>query len=289
MPQVWCSPRRPVPAVTEAAILPPMQSVRSTISEMLREVVEFRELLFALVRRDLVLRYRNSLLGFGWAIAMPALYMVVFSVIFTRVAPLETTVPYPIYAYAGLLPWNLFASAQRFAATSLTANPQLVSKVFFPRELLPFGAVVVSFIDFLVATLLLVALMLFYGIGITGAIAFLPLVLVVHLAFTTGVALLVAMANLYYADVKYVMELVLTLWMFGTSVVYPVERVGGTLGAILSLNPMTPIIDAFRSVLVYGSAPSLARLAGAALISFLTLAAGWYAFHRAEFRFAEEV
>lgn len=256
---------------------------------MLGEIIEFRELLFAIVRRDLLLRYRNSLLGFGWAIAMPALYMLVFTVIFTRVAPLETAVPYPIYAYAGLLPWNLFASAQRFAATSLTTNPQLVSKVYFPRELLPFSAVVVSFIDFLVASILLVALMLYYDIGVTGAVVILPVVLLVHLAFTAGVALLVAIANLYYADVKYVLELGLMLWMFGTSVVYPVERIGGSIGAVLALNPMTPIVDAYRDVLVRGSLPSAAPLAMAAGVAFVTLAAGWYVFHRAEFRFAEEL
>ncbi len=256
---------------------------------MLREQIEFRELLRAIVRRDLVLRYNNSVLGFGWAIAMPALYMAIFSVVFTRIAPLDTGFPYALYAYAGLLPWNLFASAQRFSAVSLTVNPHLVTKVYFPREVLPFAAVIVALFDFLVAATVMAALMAYYGIGVTPALAFLPVILLIQLAFTTGVALLVAMANLFYADVKYVLELLLTLWMFATSVVYPVDRVGGTVGRILALNPMTPIIDGYRSVLLRGELPAGPAFFGASVVAVLVLVMGWYVFHRAEFRFAEEL
>ncbi|HVF40404.1 MAG TPA: ABC transporter permease [Gemmatimonadaceae bacterium] len=273
----------------EGATLPSMPSARTTISEMLRELVEFRELLRAIVRRDLVLRYHNSVLGFGWAIAMPALYMVIFTVVFTRVAPLATDIPYPIYAYAGLLPWNLFASAQRFSAISLTVNPHLVTKVYFPREILPFAAVIVALFDFLVASILMAALMAYYDVGVTTAVFFLPVVLLVQLAFTAGVALLVAMANLFYADVKYVLELLLTLWMFATSVVYPIDNVGGTAGRILALNPMTPIVDAYRSVLLRGELPPSGPFIAVAIVAVLTLGVGWYTFHRAEFRLAEEL
>ena len=263
--------------------------MNSAIREMLDEIFEFRELLRAIVRRDLVLRYRNSILGFGWAIAMPLLYMAIFTVVFTRVAPVDTGAPYPLYAYAGLLPWNLFASAQRFGATSLTVNPHLVTKVYFPREILPFGAVIVALFDFLVASVVLIGLMLYYGVGVHWTIVLLPLILLVQLAFTTGVALLVAMGNLFYADVKYVLELLLTVWMFATSVVYPLNGVGGTAGAILALNPMTPLIDAFRSVVLRGELPQPGAFMWATLVAFMTLALGWYVFHRAEFRFAEEL
>ena len=259
------------------------------VSEMWREQVDFRELLWAIVRRDLVLRYRNSFLGFGWAVAMPLLYMLIFTVVFTRLAPLQTGVPYPLYAYAGLLPWNLFASSQRFSAVSLTVNPHLVTKVSFPREILPLAAVIVSLVDFAVASSLLAILMAYYEISIPATALFLPVVVIVQLAFTIGVGLIVAMANLFYADSKYALELGLTVWMFATPVLYPVDQIGGTVGAILRLNPMTPIIDGYRSVLLRGELPPAVPFLAAAVVAFITLGVGWYAFHRAEYRFAEEI
>ena len=119
----------------------------SRITGLIREQLDFRELLWAITRRDLALRYRNAVMGFGWAVAVPLLHMLVFSLIFTRVVRLDTEVPYPLFAFAGLLPWNLFASSLRFGATSLTVNPHLVTKVYFPREVLPFSTVLVSLVD----------------------------------------------------------------------------------------------------------------------------------------------
>ena len=259
------------------------------LSEMVREQAEYVELLRAIVRRDLRLRYQNAILGFGWAVFVPLLQMAIFSVVFTRVAPLDTGVPYPVYAYVGLVPWHMFASALRFAGSSLTANPNLVTKVYFPREVLPFSSVLVALFDFVVASAVLVVLLWFYRIEVGAALLFLPVVVIVQLAFTAGLALVVAMANLFYADVKYVFELLLTLWMFATSVLYPIERIGGTLGSVLLLNPMTPIIDAYRAVLLRNSLPEPGPFLVVAIVSLLTLVVGWVLFHRAEFRFAEEI
>jgi ABC-type polysaccharide/polyol phosphate export permease len=256
---------------------------------MLREQVEFRELLYQMTRRDLLLRYKQTVMGFGWAIFMPVMNMIVFSVIFTRVAPIETGLPYPIFAYCGLLPWNFFASALKFSATSLTGNTSLVTKVYFPREIFPFSAVIVSLVDFAVAAIVLAGLMVYYRIGVSWTIAFLPLVLLVHIAFTAGIALFLAMGNLFYRDVKYLFEIALAVWMFATSVVYPVEQVGGWLGRALALNPMTPIIDAYRAVILRGELPAPVPFALAAVLSAACLAVGWVVFHRAEFQFAENV
>ena len=197
--------------------------------------------------------------------------------------------PYPLYAYCGLVSWNFFASSLRFAVNSLTGNSNLVTKVYFPREIFPFSTVVVSLVDFAVASVVLVLFMVYYGIGVTPAIAFLPVVLVVHVAFTAGVALLLAMANLYYRDVKYLFEVVLTLWMFATSVLYPVSKVGGRLAEVLQLNPMTPIIEAYRSVLLRGDLPAAGPFGLASVMAFTMLAFAWVVFHRAEFEFAEYI
>ena len=263
--------------------------VIGTLRDMLREQVEYRELLASVTRRDLIVRYKQTLMGFGWALLMPLLNMAIFTVIFTRVVPLHTDVPYPVYAYAGLLPWSLFATSLRFAAISLTGNANLVTKVYFPREILPFSAILVALVDFAVASSVLALLMLYYRIPLAPTALFLPVILVVQLAFTAGVALVLAMANLFYRDVKYVFDVLLTVWMLATSVVYPVERVGGQVGALLRLNPMTPIIEAYRLVLLRGELPPPQPFAWAALVAAVTLVAGWVLFHRAEFRFAESI
>jgi lipopolysaccharide transport system permease protein len=266
-----------------------MTAILADVREMLAEQVQYRELLTQMTRRDLLLRYKQTIMGFGWAVFMPLVNTAVFSVIFTRVAPLDTGVPYPLFAYCGLLVWNFFASSLRFSVISLTSNTSLVTKVYFPREIFPFSAVIVCLVDALVGSTVLVALMAYYGIWPSASIVYLPLVVIVHLMFTAGVALLLAMANLFFRDVKYLFEVVITVWMFTTSVLYPVSLVGGRTGALLALNPMTPIVDAYRAVLLFDRAPFDASFGIASLAAFLTLAVAWVVFHRAEFKFAENI
>jgi lipopolysaccharide transport system permease protein len=279
----------PTPLSENASRSGAPSALRADLREMLHELVEYRELLFSLVRRDLLLRYKQTVMGFGWSILMPVTYMVIFSLIFTRVVHLKTDVPYPIYVYAGLLPWNFFASSLRFSVSALTANSTLVTKVYFPRELLPFATILVSLVDFAVGAIVLAGMMVWYHVAIGWPILLLPVVVLVQLIFTAGVTLLLSMGNLYYRDVKYLVEILITLWMFATSVVYPVDRVGGTLAAVLALNPMTPIIDAYRAILLHGKPPALVPSAWAVGISIVLLIVSWVAFHRAEFEFAEKI
>lgn len=163
-----------------------------------------------------------------------------------------------------------------------------MTKVYFPREVLPSSAVLVSLVDFAVGAVPLAGLMVYYGVAPGAAILFLPVVLLVHVVFTTAVALALVMANLYFRDVKYLLEIVLLVWMFGSSVVYPVERLGGLTAAMLRVNLMTPIIDAYRAVLLYGQLPDLMPFAAAAAASVAALAVAWSLFHAAEFTFAEK-
>jgi len=228
-------------------------------------------------------------MGFGWAVFMPLVNTLIFSVIFMRVAPVSTGVPYPLYAYSGLLVWNAFASSLRFAVTSLTANSSLVTKIYFPREIFPLSAVLVTLVDSIVGSVVLAGMMVYYHVPVTSAILLVPVVVLVLLAFTSAIALTLAMANLFYRDVKYLFEVVLTLWMFATSVVYPIELVTGRLGVLLALNPMVPIINAFRSVVIRGAFPDPAPFAAVAGVSVLMLIGAWVVFHRAEFTFAENI
>ncbi len=241
-----------------------------------------------MTRRDLLLRYKQTVMGFGWAIFMPLVNTAVFSVIFTRVAPLEMSMPYPLFAYCGLLAWNFSASSFRFAVQSLTSNASLVTKVYFPREIFPISSVLVSIVDFAVGATVLVALMVYYQVAPTAALLALPWVLAVHIMFTLAISLLLAMANLFYRDVKYLFELVLTVWMFVSAVLYPVSQVGGMMGRLMRINPMTPILEAYRDVLLRGHAPNQAFLVTTIFAAAFLLIA-WVIFHRAEYAFAESV
>ena len=257
--------------------------------EIVGEQYEFRELLYQMTRRDLLLRYKQTIMGFGWAVFMPLINTAVFSVIFTRVAPLEMDMPYPLFAYCGLLCWNFSASSFRFAVTSLTSNASLVTKVYFPREIFPISAVAVSVVDFAVGATVLVAMMIYYHVIPTVAVLALPWVLAVHILFTLSISLALAMANLFYRDVKYLFELVLTVWMFLTAVLYPVSQVGGLTGKIMAINPLTPIIDGYRDVLLRGRLPDPMAFTLTTIVSALLLVIVWVIFHRAESEFAENV
>jgi ABC-type polysaccharide/polyol phosphate export permease len=258
------------------------------VKEMLREQVEYRELLYQMTLRDILLRYKQSVMGFGWAIFMPLVNTAVFSVIFTRVAPVDVGIPYPLFAYSGLLVWNFFASALRFSVSSLTSNTSLVTKIYFPREIFPFSAIIVCAVDSAVASIVLIGMMIYFHTGVSATLLFLPIVIAVHVIFTAGMALILAMANLYFRDVKYLFEAVITIWMFATSVLYPTDLVTGKLGMLVRANPMTPILDAYRAVIFHNQLPAPAFY-GAAALSLVVLGTGWLTFHRAEFSFAENI
>ena len=264
-------------------------NLASQVREMFGEQIEYRELLFQMTLRDLLLRYKQTVMGFGWAVFMPIINTAVFSVIFMRVTQIDTRAPYPLFAYCGFLVWNFFSSSLRFSVSSLTNNSNLVSKVYFPREIFPFSAVLVCLVDLLFGFVVLAALMLYYGYSVTPALAFLPIVVAVSITFTAGVALMLAMSNLFYRDVKHLFEVIVTAWMFASSVAYPVERVGGRLGILLAANPMTQIIEAHRAVVLDGHLPAAAPFAATACASAVVLMVSWHLFHKAEFAFAENI
>lgn len=266
-----------------------MAGLLADLGSTARELIRYRELLLELTRRDLLLRYKQTVMGYGWAISMPVLNMVIFSVIFTRVVRIDTPVAYPVFAYAGLLPWNCFATSLRFCVDSLTRHTPLVTKVYFPREVLPFSAILVCLVDFGVASSVLAALMLFYGVGIHATVLLVPVIVGIQVTLTAALGLLLAMGNLFYRDVKYLFEVLLTAGMFATAVVYPIDRVGGTLGSLLALNPMTHVIDAYRALVLYGQVPPAGPLVATAAFSVALFVVAWVGFHRAQYAFAENV
>jgi ABC-type polysaccharide/polyol phosphate export permease len=266
-----------------------MTTLALDIREMVAEQVRHRDLLLQMTRRDLLLRYKQTLMGFAWATVMPLVNTALFSVIFTRVARVDVSVPYPLFAFSGLLAWNFFASSLKFSSVSLTTNIALVTKVYFPREIFPLSAVLVCLVDTAVASLVLVFLMAHYGVFTPATLPYLPLVVAVHVAFTVGCALLLAMANVFYRDVKYLFDIGLMVWMFATSVLYSVAQVPGRAGALMRANPMTSIIDGYRDVLLFGTSPVTGPFIITAIASVVLLCVAWLIFHRAEYAFAENI
>ena len=267
--------------------------VGSAFTDLLR----YRELLLSLTLRDLRVRYKQSLLGVGWAVLLPLSMMLVFTFVFTRAidasAALGLDIPYALYAYLGLVPWTFYAVSLNGSVNSLVANRNLVTKVYFPREVFPFSCVLSSFVDFSIGGTVLIGLILYfhmtgdYRFSIQPTLLFLPVVIAVQVVLTAGLGMLLAMGNLFYRDVRQVFGVAIQLWMFVSDVVVPVPRDGSTLAKLISLNPMVAIIGAYRGCVIHGRWPDAGPFIYATVVALVLLAGGWLVFRRASYRFAE--
>ena len=263
------------------------------------ELWRYRHLLSTLTVRELRIRYKQSLLGVGWAICVPLSMMLIFTFVFTRAVKLDgdmgIEMPYALFAYVGLVPWTLFASGLNGCVNSLVANRNLVTKVYFPREVLPLSCIGSALVDFCVAWTVLAGLLTYFHVYTdwsfvpSWTILFLPVVVCVQIVLMVGVGMLLAMTNLFYRDVRQVFGVFIQLWMFGTNVVYPLPDDGSWIGRLVAFNPMTPIIAAYRDCIVLGRLPDAASFGYAAAVSAVVLVVGWVCFHRAGFLFAERI
>lgn len=270
-----------------------------TVPSALGELVRYRHLLGCLIWRDIRVRYKQSVLGMAWAVLLPLAMMFIFTFVFTRavnvVDGLRLSMPYPLFAYIGLVPWAFFASSLNQAVNSVVKNQNLVTKVYFPREVFPLASIGSALADFVIAAVVLVGLIGFYHFTSdwhyrpTAALLFLPVVLLFQLLLTCGLAMLLAMANLFYRDVRQMFTAVMQLWMFLTCVVYPIRNDGSLLGMAAMLNPMTPIIQAYRDCIVAGEIPTGRAFWVAGGVSLATCVLGWAAFRRASYKFAEYI
>ena len=254
----------------------------------LSALVTYRELLYNWVLRAIKVRYKQSLLGVAWAVLQPLSLTVIFTLVFTLFARIPTEgIPYPIFSYCALLPWTFFANSLSFATPSLVSNMSLVTKIYFPREIFPLASVLASFFDFLVASVIFLGMMLYYRVSPSPLFLLVPLVLVVQVMLTVGIALLASAINVFYRDVRFVIPLAMQLWMYASPVVYPVSAVPERLQPFYLLNPMAPIIDSYRRVILQGQMPDWPYLGLAALISGLLLVVGYGYFKRVEMEFAD--
>lgn len=269
------------------------------------ELLSYREMVENLVLRDLKIRYKGSVLGFLWSLVNPLLLMLVFTVVFTIMLPNFQIPNFPAFVLCALLPWNFFATSVTMAISSITGNSNLIKKVYFPREILTISSVMANFVNFLLALPVLLAFILLFGRPLTVWIAYLPLLMIAQVAFTLGVALVLATANVFYRDTTVIMEVLLQAWFFLTPVFYPIDllplsvEVAGMALPLRRLtyilNPMASIIASYRSIL-YGftngsppAPPAADFLVRTVITCFIALLVGYRIFTRYSDRFAEEV
>jgi len=262
----------------------------------LRDLWVYRELVYFMTWRDLKVRYKQTLLGAGWAILQPVLKMVVFSLLFGGIAKLEYGMPYPLFNFAALLPWGLFEKALSDAGRSLVTNRSMITKIYFPRMIIPLASVISGLVDFAIAFLVLVGIIAFYhfrpGSNFqfvpTYALAFLPLLILLALITSLGVSLWLSAMNVIYRDVGYILPFLTQLWFFITPVVYSSTDVPEKLRLLYALNPMTGVVEGFRWALLGTQAPG-PMVAVSSLISVLILISGLIYFRQMERRFADEI
>ena len=277
-----------------AQIAPPVphfviEAGRGSFRTALVELWTHRELLYFLTWRDVKLRYKQTALGALWAVLQPFLMMVVFTVLFGRLAHVPSDgLPYPVFAFAGLVPWQFFQNAVTQSGASLIGNTQLVTKVYFPRMAIPGAAVGAALVDFGIASIILFAMMAWYGIAPGAGLAMYP-VLVVMLALSAGAAgMWMAGMNVKYRDIKYVLPFALQLWMFATPVIYPINFVPANWRWLLMLNPLTGIIGGFRSAL-FGKPFDWPAIAIAVVLTVAGAACAAWSFRRMESGFADVI
>ncbi len=255
----------------------------------LREIWAYRELLYLLIWREVKVRYKQTLLGFGWAIIQPLFMMVVFSLFFGTLAKIPSDgIPYPLFSYTALLPWTLFAEGMARSSASLVRDANLVQKVYFPRLVMPVAGIISPLVDFAIASVILVGMMLYYGYVPTARMLVLPAFIILAMTTALGVGLWFAAVNAKYRDVQYVIPFLTQIWLLASPIVYPSNFLPARFQAIYGLNPMAGVIEGFRWALL-GSDPPNSLIAVSIIIILLILVSGAYYFRHCEKTFADVI
>lgn len=263
---------------------------RSWFSINLRELWAYRELFFMLAMREVQLRYRQTLLGVTWVIIQPLLTTILFTVIFGQLLGLSSdNISYELFAFAGLLPWNIFSQSLQRAGVSLTRDIRLITRIFFPRIIIPMANAASTLIDFIVSFVLLLLLLAVYQVSVSVNILFIPILLVLNLMISMGVGIAFAALNVYYRDFTYVLPFVIQIWMFASPLAYSSRVIPPAWSWVYDLNPLVGIIDGFRWAIFGTTAFPASSLLYSALIGTLVFSAGLVIFRRLERSFADVI
>ncbi|HZJ24329.1 MAG TPA: ABC transporter permease [Anaerolineales bacterium] len=274
------------PSEAHLSIEPP----RGWAALELRELWLYRELLFFLAWRDIKLRYKQTALGAAWAILQPLLTMVIFSVIFGQLAKLPSDgIPYPIFTYAALLPWQLFSFALTNSSNSLINSQNLISKVYFPRLIIPLASTLAGLMDFAIAFLVLLGLMVYYHITPTMAILYLPLFLILALLSALAVGVWLSALSVEYRDVRYIVPFLTQFWMYATPIAYASSLIPENWRLLYGLNPMTGVVEGFRWALLGIQTSGGSMILVSAAVVVVMFISGLYYFRRMENNFADVI
>lgn len=264
-----------------------IEAKRNLFAGNLQSLWKYRDLLYILTRRDIKVRYKQTILGVLWAVIQPLFMMIVFTLFFGRLAGMPSDgIPYPVFAYAGLLPWTFFSNSLNTSSNSLVSNSSLITKVYFPRMIIPIAAVGAGLVDFLISFGLLILLIIYYEIGFSINLLMLPLLTLMTAFLAIGIGMWMSALNVKYRDVRYVLPFLIQIGLFTTPVIYPSSFVPEKWRWLLMLNPLTGIIDGFRSA-IFGKPFNFTALGISAIIIFLILIYSVYAFRKMERRFAD--
>lgn len=256
----------------------------------LRDIWEYRELLYFLIWRDIKVSYARTNLGVGWALLKPVLTMLVFTFIFGWLTQLPSDgMPYPIFVYAGLLPWQLFARLVSGSGSSMVANESLVTKVYFPRLIAPLSITVVGTLDFVIAFGVLLGMMWYYQIALTAGAWILPLLVAVTIAAGLGLGLWVAALNVLCRDIGHAQPFLIQLWMFATPIIYPTSLIPEAWRTLYALNPMVGVVEGFREALFRTGGQPVSMMGMSVIVAGVLLVSGLYVFNRIEQSIADTV
>ena len=277
-------------AGSEAPPIVRIEASRGWASLGLGDLWEYRELLYFLVWRDIKVRYKQTVLGAGWAILQPFFTMIVFTIFFGRLASMPSDgVPYPIFAYAALVPWTFFANGLTQAINSVVGGSNLIKKVYFPRLIMPIGAVMSGIVDFFFAFVVLIGMTLYFGIAPSWRLLMLPVFIVLVIMTALSIALWLSALNVQFRDIRYIAPFIVQLWMFATPIAYPSTLLSEPWRTVYGLNPMVGVVEGFRwALLGTGSDPG-AMMAVSAVVCSVLLLGGAYYFRRVERTFADVI
>jgi len=257
---------------------------------MLKRLIQFRDLLIIFTWREFIIRYKQSMIGIFWAILQPLSLMLLFTFIFSYILKMEVSgVAYPVFFYAGLLPWTFFSSALNYSIPSLTNHYNLITKIYFPREILPLSGILVAFVDFLIASLFFVLLLFIYKVNISLTGLWVIPLFVMLFVFTIAVSLFLSGLNVYYRDVKLATSFLIQLWFFASPVIYSIDKIDMKLKVFLFLNPLTFIIENMRRVILEGRTVVLWQFLLVSLLIMVFYIAAYRFFIRIERAFADVI
>lgn len=255
----------------------------------LKELYEYRQMVYGLVKRDLRGRYKASVLGFLWTFINPLLQLLVYTMVFSVI--LKSGIEkYYIHLFVALVPWMFFSTSINGGANSVLQNASMVKKIYFPREVLPISHVTSSFVNMLLSFVVVFLVLFVTGYGINPvAVLFLPIVMIIEYVLTLGFALIASALTVYFRDLAYILTIVTMAWQYLTPVVYSIDRVPEEYQLVMKLNPMTPIIIAYRDILYYKQIPQMSTLLSAVVVGIVFVILGYYIFRKLQKGFAEEM